>query len=127
MEMIKKTISAFFSFLASILTLACPICFPLLGVGGVLSALGLGFLIPLGANIYFIGAIFGLAWLSMFFSAKQHQRYWILILSFLGGGLILIGRFILVYNPAIYVGLFLFLLSAILNLKFKRSCSSCKS
>ncbi len=107
---------------------SCPLCWP--AYAGLLGSLGLGFvnytpyLFPL-TSLCLAVAVFSLG-----FRAKRRHGYGPLVLGFVGGVIILTGRFILAWNAATYVGIILLVSACIWNLWPRKtisggSCSDC--
>ena len=93
--------------------LACPLCWP--DYAGILSTLGLGFLISTAYLLPFTIAFLILTLAVMAFRANQRRGYGPLGLGLLGSAAVLIGKFSLASNPATYTGIGVLVTAAIWN------------
>ncbi len=94
--------------------IACPACWP--AYAGLLSSLGLGFLIPnmtylLPLTVAFLLIAVGL----LGFRARRRRRYVPFVLGIIAASLILLGKFSLASNPVLYTGLGLLILASVWN------------
>jgi hypothetical protein len=93
--------------------LACPACWP--AYAGLLSSVGLGFLVS-GAYLLPLTAAFLLLTLGSFaFRAQVRHGYRPLFLGILSAGLTLFGKFSLASNPVLYAGLGLLVAASVWN------------
>lgn len=94
--------------------IACPACWP--AYAGLLSSVGLGFLIPNKAYLLpLTGAFLLLAIALLAFRARQRRGYGPFALGILASGFILFGKFSLASNPVLYAGLGLLILASVWN------------
>ena len=94
--------------------IACPACWP--AYAGLLSSIGLGFLVPnrtylLPLTVAFLLIAIG----TLAFRARRRRGYWLFALGILAAGLILLGKFSLASNPVLYAGLGLLILASVWN------------
>ena len=94
--------------------IACPACWP--AYAGLLSSIGLGFLVPnrtylLPLTVAFLLIAIG----TLAFRARRRRGYWPFALGILAAGLILLGKFSLASNPVLYAGLGLLILASAWN------------
>ena len=94
--------------------IACPACWP--AYAGLLSSIGLGFLVPnqtylLPLTVAFLLVAVG----TLAFRARRRRGYWPFALGILGASLILLGKFSLASNPVLYAGLGLLILASAWN------------
>ena len=94
--------------------IACPACWP--AYAGLLSSIGLGFLVPnrtylLPLTVAFLLIAIG----TLAFRARRRRGYWLFALGILAAGLILLGKFSLASNPVLYAGLGLLILASAWN------------
>ena len=94
--------------------IACPACWP--AYAGLLSSIGLGFLVPnltylLPLTVVFLFIAVG----TLAIRAHQRRGYVPFILGMIAAGLILLGKFSLASNPVLYVGLGLLILASVWN------------
>jgi mercuric ion transport protein len=107
--------------------LACPLCWPF--YTGILSTVGLGFLISatylLPLTIAFLSLTLGV----LVFRANQRRGFGPVILGLLASSAVLIGKFHLESNSVLYSGVGLLLTASIWNSWPRRAnntvCSSC--
>lgn len=83
--------------------LACPLCWP--AYAGVLSSLGLGFLISTSYLLALTVAFLIVALAALAFRARQRWGYGPLLLGIAGSAALLAGKFYLESNAVMYVGL----------------------
>jgi len=127
-----RTNMVVFSGIATVLLpkAACPACWPI--YAGVLSSLGLGFLLktvylfPLTAAFLFIAVV------ALAYKAKLRKGYGPFILGVIGAGMVLIGKFMYQNNPVMYGGIILLLTASFWNAWHgtknggnKESCPAC--
>ena len=103
--------------------LACPLCWP--AYVGVLSSLGLGFLISTAYLLPFTIAFLILTLAVLAFRAKQRRGYGPLGLGLVGSAAVLIGKFYLDSNPAMYTGIGVLVTAATWNAWPRRAVESC--
>jgi len=94
--------------------IACPACWP--AYAGLLSSIGLGFLVPnltylLPLTVVFLLIAVG----TLAIRARQRRGYVPFVLGMIAAGLILLGKFFLASNPILYVGLGLLILASVWN------------
>lgn len=94
--------------------IACPACWP--AYAGLLSSIGLGFLVPnltylLPLTVVFLLIAVGASAIR----ARQRRGYLPFILGMIAASLILLGKFSLAFNPILYVGLGLLILASVWN------------
>jgi hypothetical protein len=94
--------------------IACPNCWP--AYAGLLSSVGLGFVIPNAVYLLPMTAAFLLLAVGMF-ALRAHERrgYLPFVLGIAAAGLILFGKFSLASNHVLYAGLGLLLLASVWN------------
>ncbi len=93
--------------------LACPACWP--AYTGLLSSVGLGFLV---SGVYLLpltAAFLLLAVGSLAFRAQGRHGYGPLVLGMLAAGVILFGKFSLASDPVLYAGLGLLVAASVWN------------
>ena len=84
--------------------IACPACWP--AYAGLLSSVGLGFLIPNMAYLLPLTAIFLLLAVGMLaFRARRRHGYGPFALGLVSASLVLLGKFSMAPNPMFYAGL----------------------
>jgi hypothetical protein len=93
---------------------ACPACWP--AYAGLLSSLGLGFMVPnltylLPLTVAFLLIAVG----TLAFRARRRRGYVPFALGILAAGFILLGKFYLASNPVLYAGLGLLILASVWN------------
>ncbi len=92
----------------------CPACWP--AYAGLLSSVGLGFLIPNTAYLLPLTAIFLLVAVGMLaFGARGRRGYGPLAIGIVSTGFILFGKFYLASNPVFYAGLGLLISASVWN------------
>ena len=94
--------------------IACPVCWP--AYAGLLSTIGLGFMVPnltylLPLTVPFLLIAVG----TLAFRARRRRGYVPFALGILAAGFILLGKFYLASNPVLYVGLGLLILASVWN------------
>ncbi len=116
------------SFLASTVGLVCPACIPALA--SLLASLGIGFaakeqfIRPVLVGLLIV-AVATFAW-----SAKLHRHWWIIVTGVAGGVLVYLGRYfafgeLWMNQAALWAGAGVLVGTSLVNLLFKRGCSSC--
>ena len=108
--------------------LSCPLCWP--AYAGLLSSLGLGFVNYTPYLFPLTLLCLAVAVLSLGFRAQRRHGYGPLIIGFVGGVIILTGKFILTRQAVTYVGIVFLVSACIWNLWPRRtisgdSCSDC--
>ena len=94
--------------------IACPACWP--AFAGLLSSLGLGFLVPNAVYLLPMTAAFLLLAVGMLaFRAPRRRGYGPFALGMLAAGSILLGKFSLASDPVLYTGLGLLILASVWN------------
>lgn len=96
----------------------CPLC--LAAYGGILSALGLGFLVNKRVLDPLIIVFLAVGILSMAFSMRSHRHSGPLLLAIIGTAAVVAGRLIWNVPTALYIGIGLFAGASIWNLWLKR-------
>ena len=94
--------------------IACPACWP--AYAGLLSSIGLGFLVPnlmylLPLTVAFLLIAVG----TLAFRARRRHGYIPFALGIMAAGFILLGKFFLASNPVLYIGLGLLILASVWN------------
>ena len=94
--------------------IACPVCWP--AYAGLLSTIGLGFMVPnltylLPLTVAFLLIAVG----TLAFRARRRRGYVPFALGILAAGFILLGKFYLASNPVLYAGLGLLILASVWN------------
>ena len=82
--------------------LICPLCWPL--YAGIVSSVGLGFLIGTAYLLPITSAFLILTLAVLGFSAKQRQGYGPFVAGVVASAAILVGKFLLESNPIMYTG-----------------------
>lgn len=108
--------------------LACPACWP--AYAGFLSAMGLGFVNYTPYLLPMTIAFLLLAALSLGYRAKYRRGYGPLLVGFFSGAVVVVGKFILNSEPALYAGIGLLMAASAWNAwprkKFKGPvCPAC--
>lgn len=94
--------------------IACPACWP--AYVGLLSSIGLGFLVPNMAYLLPLTVVFLLIAVgALSFRARRRRGYAPFVLGIVASGCILLGNFSLASNPVLYVGLGLLILASVWN------------
>jgi mercuric ion transport protein len=103
--------------------LACPLCWPL--YAGIMSSVGLGFLIStkylLPLTIAFLMLTIGV----LAFRAKQRRGYGPLVLAIVGSATVLIGKFDLGSNQTTYTGIVVLVLASAWSVCTRPTVESC--
>ena len=110
--------------------LACPACWP--AYAGLLTSVGLGFLISVVYLLPLTTAFLVLALGALAFKAKQRQGYGPFLLGIVAASGVLLGKFVWESNPIIYGGVGLLVVSSLWNTWPRReksnreaACSGC--
>lgn len=82
----------------------CPACWP--AYAGILGSLGLGFLLDSTYLLPVTVALFGLALFALVFRARTRRGYGPFVLGTASIGLVLVLKFVYVFDPLVYAGLF---------------------
>lgn len=93
--------------------LACPACWP--AYAGLLSSLGLGFLVSTEYLLPMTAAFLVIAVGMLAFRARGRRGYGPFVLGIVAASLILLGKFSLSSNPVLYAGLGLLILASVWN------------
>jgi len=106
----------------------CPLCLP--AFVGFLSAIGLGFLLQARFLLSLIVGLLILALAGLAYKAHRRRGYGPLAVGVAASAIILIGKFLLNFEPAIYFGVALLIGASIWNVWPRRAdrtspCSSC--
>jgi len=112
--------------------LACPACWP--AYAGLLTSVGLGFLIPAVYLLPFTAAFLVLAVAAMVFRARDRHGYGPFVLGMVAASGVLIGKFVWESNPIMYGAVGLLVISSLWNTWPRRgtrnqatTCSGCKA
>ena len=107
--------------------LICPLCWPL--YAGIVSSVGLGFLIGTAYLLPITSAFLILTLAVLGLRAKQRQGYGPFVAGIVASGAILIGKFFLESNPIMYGGVGLLVFASVWNAWPRRTnfavCPSC--
>ncbi len=93
--------------------LACPACWP--AYAGLLSSVGLGFMVSTVYLLPMTAAFLLLAVAMLAFRARRRRGYGPFALGFIAASFILLGKFSLASNPVLYAGLGLLILASVWN------------
>ena len=93
--------------------LACPACWP--AYAGLLSTLGLSFLLSTSYLIPLTGVFLLIAVTALAYRARTRRGYGPAVFGTLAAGVILVGKFQFESNPLMYAGLALLVLASIWN------------
>ena len=93
--------------------LICPFCWPL--YAGIVSSVGLGFLIGTAYLLPITGAFLILTLVVLGFRATQRRGYGPLVAGVVASAAILIGKFLLESNPIMYIGVGLLVVASVWN------------
>jgi mercuric ion transport protein len=109
--------------------LICPLCWPL--YAGIVSSVGLGFLIGTAYLLPITSAFLILTLAVLAFSAKQRQGYGPFVAGVVASAAILGGKFLLESNPIMYTGVGVLVVASAWNAWPRRLtravCPSCDS
>lgn len=103
--------------------LACPACWP--AYAGLLSSVGLGFLISTTYLLPLTAAFLLVALVALAFRAGNRHGYAPALLGSVAASVVLIGKFCLESTPAMYGGLGLFVLASVWNSWLLQKASTC--
>ena len=93
--------------------LACPVCWP--AYAGLLSSVGLGFLISMVYLLPLTAALLFLAVSALAFRAGKRRGYGPFVLGVVAGSAVLLGKFALESKPTIYIALGLLIVASLWN------------
>lgn len=112
--------------------LACPACWP--AYAGLLSSVGLGFLISSVYLLPLTAAFLLLALMALAFRARQRHGYGPLLLGVIAAGCVSLGKFVWDLNPAMYCAVGLLIVASLWNAWPSRvtpddpaACADCQS
>lgn len=110
-------------------SVTCPACWPV--YAGLLSALGLGFLIESRYLMLAVGVLLTLSLISLAISGRTRRGYGPFLLGCAGGLLLLLGKFVLTLDVFVYGGVGLLLAASFWNAwplpkKKAEACGSCR-
>lgn len=108
--------------------LACPLCWP--AYAGVLTSIGLGFLISSAYLLPLTAGVLALALGAMAFGAKNRHGYGPFLLGLVASGGVLLGKFLSDSQPATYGAIGLLVVASLWNAwpqgtNEVASCSNC--
>lgn len=103
--------------------LVCPLCWPL--YAGILSSIGLGFLISATYLLPFTIAFLTLTLGVLAFRAKQHWGYGPLALGIAASATVVVGKFYLELSATTYSGIALLVAASVWNAWPRRIVESC--
>ena len=111
--------------------LACPACWP--AYAGLLTSIGLGFLISVKYLLPLTAAFLVLALAAMLFRAKNRRGYGPLVLAIFAANSVLLGKFVWDSRLAVYGAIALLVIAALWNTWPRRegandrtTCSDCR-
>lgn len=112
--MLKRIITAIPGIGAALLPNAtCPACWPV--YAGILSSLGLGFLMT-GPYFYlFIGILLSVSLVSLAYKAKSRRGYLPLWTGFIGSAIIIAGKYYALSDYVFYSGALLLIIASVWN------------
>lgn len=93
--------------------LACPFCWP--AYAGLLSSVGLGFLISTKYLLPFTAAFLAIAVGALAFRAKSRRGYGPFVLGVLAASSVLLGKFYWESNPTMYASVALLVIASVWN------------
>ena len=93
--------------------LACPACWP--AYAGLLTSVGLGFLISAVYLLPLTVAFLVLALGGMVFRARERRGYWPFLLGMIAASGVLIGKFLWASNPLVYSSVGLLVMASLWN------------
>jgi hypothetical protein len=105
---------------------ACPACWP--AYAGLLGSLGLGFLLSTEWLLPIIAAFLLLAVAALGFRARRRRGFGPLLVGLGASAVVLIGKFALESDPALYLGLAILVAASVWNTwprRTARACSAC--
>ena len=118
----RRLLAAFPSGGAALLPVGiCPACLP--AYAGVLSALGLGFLLENRYLLVLLAALLTASLASLAYRAKTRHGYGPFGLGAVATGMILTSKFLFVSNPLLYGGVVLLVAASVWNAWPRRSAS----
>ncbi len=97
---------------------SCPVC--VASYAGLLSSLGLGFLLTDRVQRPLIGAFLIVSVTSVGWAARQHKKVWPFLLVLLGSSAIVVGRLVWDAAPLLYFGVACLVAGTVWNLIVKR-------
>jgi len=108
----------------------CPACWP--AYAGLLGSLGLGFLLDVTYLLPLTVGLFALALFALAWRASTRRGYRPFVVGLLGSAIALTGKFVLLVDPLVYVGVAGLLVASVWNGWPRRvtpsgSCASCAS
>jgi mercuric ion transport protein len=103
--------------------LACPLCWPL--YAGIVSSIGLGFLISTAYLLPVTVAFLILTLAVLEFRAKQRRGYGPLLLGLIASAAVLTGKFALDSNIVLYGGIGILVAASVWNAWPRRQVESC--
>ena len=107
--------------------LACPACWP--AYAGLLSSVGLGFLISTAYLLPLTAAFLFLAVAALAFRANKRRGYGPFVLGVVGGSAVLLGKFAWESKPTMYIALGLLVVASLWNawpLHEAATCAECQ-
>jgi len=122
--MVKRILTALPGIGAALLPNAtCPACWPI--YAGILSSLGLGFLMT-GSYFYlFIGILLSISLFSLAYKAKTRRGYFPFWIGLLSATIIVAGKYYVLSDYVFYSGAFLLIVASIWNnIPIKKNSSS---
>jgi len=122
--MVKRILTALPGIGAALLPNAtCPACWPI--YAGILSSLGLGFLMT-GSYFYlFIGILLNISLFSLAYKAKTRRGYFPFWIGLLSATIIVAGKYYVLSDYVFYSGAFLLIVASIWNnIPIKKNSSS---
>src|SRR5215469_10108269 len=103
--------------------LACPFCWPF--YAGIVSSVGLGFLISTKYLLPLTIAFLSLTLAALAYHAKQRRGYGPFVLGIVGGVAVLIGKFALESNSATFTGIVILVVASTWNMWPPPASESC--
>src|SRR5207253_1900680 len=108
--------------------LACPACWP--AYAGLLSSVGLGFLLATAYLLPLTAAFLLIALLALGYQARQRRRYGPFALGTAAAAILLLGKFLFDFEPSLYGGVALLVGASLWNSWPKRrppnaACPAC--
>jgi hypothetical protein len=92
---------------------ACPLCWP--AYAGLLSSLGLGFLLSATYLLPLTVGFLLIALVTLAYRVRQKRCYGPLLLGLAGSGVVLVTKFVVEFNAGIYAGIGLLILASFWN------------
>jgi hypothetical protein len=93
--------------------LVCPVCWP--AYAGLLSSVGLSFLISTAYLLPLTAAFLAIALGTMVSGANRRHGYGPFLLGFIAATAVLLGKFVWVYNPTMYGAVGLLIIASLWN------------